>query len=149
MLLASNFTKNELLHRYFSCILISNLGTTISQDNSEWLFLFAKLLKRRRSTLSTARQFHWICADSNIRQGQIFFRCRHFCEEEFFVHSLFSECLSYENFVEIKNLKCQGIMLIIIQLQNLMACFLFLFLSFFIFFVYYFYVTQQKQRKYD
>ena len=62
-----------------------------------------------------------------------FLKCRLFREENIFVNGVFSKCLSYEKFVEIKNLKCQEIMFIIVQLQNLMVCFLFLFLSFFIF----------------
>ena len=138
MLLASSFTKNELLHTYFSWILISNLGTPISRNTSEWLLLFAKLLKRKRSTLSTARFFIEytliLIVDKGHFDGVNFFlNADTFVKRTFFVNGLFSKCRSYENFVEIKNLKCQGIMLIIIQLRNLMACFLFLFLSFFIF----------------
>ena len=98
MLLASNFTKNELLHRYFSWILISNLGTPISRNTSKWMLLFAKLLKRKRSTLSIARYNFIECAlflivDKVTLMERTFFKCRHFREENFFCKRPFFKML--------------------------------------------------------
>ena len=129
MLLASIFTKNDLLHRYFSWILISNLGTPISRNTSEWLLLFAKLLKRKRSKLSPRDNFIEYALILIVDKGHFdrvnfFLNADTFAKRNFSVNGLFSKCRSYENFVEIKNLKCQEIMLIIIQLRNLMVCFL-------------------------
>ena len=139
MLLACNFSKNELLHsRYLPWILISNLGTPISQNASERLLLFAKLLKRKEVHSPPQDNFIEYALILIIDKGHFdgvnfFLNADTFVKRIFFVNGFFSKCRSYENFVEIKNLKCQGIMLIIIQLRNLMLCFLFLFLSFFIF----------------
>ena len=87
--------------------MISNLGTPISRNNSEWLLLFAKLLKKKKKyTQDNFIAYAFILiVDKGYFDGVNFFlNADTFVKRNFFVNDLFSKCRSYENFVEIKNL---------------------------------------------